>query len=684
VTIIARSRDAHAPASMNSFPYRPALDGLRTVAVYLVVLFHAGSDKFQGGFIGVDLFFVLSGFLVTNVLLTEINESGRIRPLRFYARRARRLIPAATLAIVGTSIAMVLVATQLDRMNVRDDATASSLWYANWHFLSRSNDYFAVDDAPSPFLHFWSLSIEEQFYLGFPLLLMLIVLIGRNRVRTIAPALVLATAAGVALQISWSRRDLNHAYYGTDARLYQLLAGAALAAVLRVTVRRNSPGQAWWFAAPILIGTLVGASTWLLDVSPSTRGIVATLLSVAIIGSLELVPGGPAQGLLSLRPMTYLGQISYGTYLWHWPVLIVAGRVLELSPSASFLLSAVGGTALAALSYELVEMPIRRGQILQRLPRATIIGGVGTALIVGLVVAPSLLSSDRTPAVTGASSRRELLIDAGPSPPVDELLAADDDWYNPPPCYRRDPRKCVRVAGRGIKIHLMGDSHARMMASTLRALAKSHGMQFSVSVVASCPWQLGLVTGPPGDPRRRRCEQEKPDAYERIIPALDADVVVVMNHSRGDGQGAEIVASDDGLGGLPVETMFDTATRQSIDALTEGGRRVVLLEPVPLPEFDQIQCMSAAPEAGRCAFVAPEQPGMNERVFRAIDGERDDVFSIDLDRMTCPEFPICSPMAGSLIVRSDKSHLTDTYARSIAPDVFRAMRAAGVFTGVAD
>ncbi len=169
--------DASAPITHS---YRPDLDGLRSIAVYLVLLFHTGLGWAKGGFIGVDLFFVLSGFLVTSVLLSEIERDGRFRLGRFYARRVRRLLPAAVVTIVATCLTFTVLWSVVRRLDVIGDAQASLLYYANWHFIAESGDYFAADVEASPFLHFWSLSIEEQFYVFFPILLLALSKVGRR------------------------------------------------------------------------------------------------------------------------------------------------------------------------------------------------------------------------------------------------------------------------------------------------------------------------------------------------------------------------------------------------------------------------------------------------------------------------------------------------------------------------
>ncbi|RYJ00484.1 MAG: acyltransferase, partial [Actinomycetales bacterium] len=275
------------------FKYLPQLDGLRAVAVYLVLAYHAGStfptksidDYHQwtgGGFIGVDLFFVLSGFLVSNVILSEIDAKGTFGLGGFYARRVRRLLPAAVLVVVATCVAFVVVSDVVRRIEMVSDARAALLYYANWHFLDQSTDYFSQDLQPSPFLHFWSLAIEEQFYVFFPLVIALLVRTGAKLGRYLAVFVGVLFVASVGSQLYWGAHETTHAYYGSDARLYQLLAGVLLALLLRSTTAFFQGPRGTVVALAGLAG-LVFLGTGILDLSTTTRGLGATVASVAAI-----------------------------------------------------------------------------------------------------------------------------------------------------------------------------------------------------------------------------------------------------------------------------------------------------------------------------------------------------------------------------------------------------------------
>ena len=277
---VRRDRAPDAPAPSESAPagrsgdshYRPQLDGMRAVAVYLVVAFHAGISAFSGGFIGVDVFFVLSGYLVTQLLLRDFRAAGRIDFRRFYSRRFRRLLPAAFVALVVTAAVYTAVAAPADVHDAIGGFRSAFLYVANWHFISQSNDYFAANVNTNPVVHFWSLAVEEQFYLCWPLLLSGAYLVSRRAGERQWKVLRLIIAAGFVVSLvaalHLSTVNLSRAYYGTDTRAYELLAGALLAItpwVMRIARRRRRLVQA---SAPIALAALVGVAT---STDPSRR-----------------------------------------------------------------------------------------------------------------------------------------------------------------------------------------------------------------------------------------------------------------------------------------------------------------------------------------------------------------------------------------------------------------------------
>lgn len=393
----ARPGDALASGSWG---YRPHLDGLRAVAVLVVVAFHSGADRFSGGFIGVDVFFVLSGYLVTQVLLGDLREGGTIGYRRFYARRFRRLLPAAVVVLAVTALVFPEIAAPVELADAEGAIRAAALYASNWFFIGQAENYFAGNVQASPVVHFWSLSVEEQFYLGWPLLLGGLYRAARRvgeRAWTVV-RVVVAAAALVSLGRALMLADtaLNRAYFGTDTRVYQLFAGALVAlspgVVLRLAGRRR--------ARPLLVVGSVGATIGLLVLCTSAveldaveRGAAAAAATVALIVCLEAA-GGPVRFVLSRSPLVYLGRISYGIYLWHWLIILVIVDRFELSPLAVGAAAAVLASGLAALSYQLLELPVRESGWLDRRRVGVLVGGVAMSALVGLVVAPVLLDRD--------------------------------------------------------------------------------------------------------------------------------------------------------------------------------------------------------------------------------------------------------------------------------------------------
>ncbi len=377
-----------------------ALDGLRAIAVYLVVAFHSGLGWFGGGFIGVDVFFVLSGYLITRLLLVEQITRGRLDMVRFYARRALRLLPSAWLAIAGTTVVFAFLATPLERREVIGDARSAVLYFANWNFIDRGSDYFADSITSSPFLHLWSLAVEEQFYVAWPIITLGIVALWRRS--PVAARTLVASCAVVGFVAARVVADSNllRAYYGTDLRAYQLLAGAALAALLlRPDGSSRRPLRAATADALVLVGIggiLVAAITldgW----SPIDRGGFATMCTVAaLLGLVARRSSGLTDGALGWRPFEQLGRLSYGTYLWHWPVIVLLERVVVIGHRLLFVTAVIAATGLAKLSLDLVETPILRwGRTPDRKRHIEAIGaGLAGALLLGAVAIPGILRAD--------------------------------------------------------------------------------------------------------------------------------------------------------------------------------------------------------------------------------------------------------------------------------------------------
>jgi peptidoglycan/LPS O-acetylase OafA/YrhL len=376
--------------------HRPALDGLRAVAVISVLLYHGGVRWMSGGFLGVDLFFVLSGFLITTLLVEEWRRGDGISIRAFYGRRLRRLTPALVIVLAAVVAYAALLAQDGELAALRGDLLATLGYVANWRLVLADRGYFDAFAVPSPLSHTWSLAVEEQWYLVWPVLAAL--LLGRSggragRLRT-ALAVTVGLAAASALWAAILHHpgdDPSRVYYGTDTRAQQLLLGAALAlgcAVAgRLTVQRGW-ARALSAAGLLAAGWWVWACTRVTDQSPwlfeGGQALVALVVAVIILAAVQ--PRGVLRGVLALEPLRQVGRISYGLYLWHIPVFVaLTSRRAHLDGTALLLARLALTVAAAALSHRLVEEPIRSRRALRR-PGLVAVPALGLLAVAALVV----------------------------------------------------------------------------------------------------------------------------------------------------------------------------------------------------------------------------------------------------------------------------------------------------------
>lgn len=364
-----------------------ALDGLRGLALLGVLLFHAGG-LLPGGYLGVDLFFVLSGYLITSLLVREYRDTGRVDLYRFWVRRCRRLFPALLSLMPAIAVYGRFFARPEDLQTLRGEALASLGYYANWHAIFGHRSYWQLFAAPSPLEHTWSLSIEEQFYVVWPLLAAF-VLRRRGPRALLALALGLTAASVIAMLLMFSPAETSRAYLGTDTRMAAILAGAALALLLApgTTLPTRRVRQLDWLGMVAGLGlavawcTLRGTNSWLYRGGFwLTELAVLVLIACAVMDQKSRVARA-----LSLAPLRWLGTISYGVYLWHWPVnvFLTAERAHLRGAPLQGLRFAIT-FAIAIVSFRYLESPIRRHGI--PFKRASILLPATVALAVFLIV----------------------------------------------------------------------------------------------------------------------------------------------------------------------------------------------------------------------------------------------------------------------------------------------------------
>ena len=550
--------------------FRRDIEGLRGIAVLVVLLYHAGVPGFDGGYVGVDVFFVLSGYLITKGLVTELRASGTIRIATFYARRFRRLLPASTLVLVVTVIGARFVATPMVADSVARDGLWAAGWLANQRFIAVGLDYLATDAVESPLLHYWSLAVEEQFYVLWPLLLLAAVKLGRGTSRTVfVTTLWTVVIVSFAWAVALSGTNATVAYLSLPTRAWELAAGGLLA----VTTWQLRPGVAR-LAAIGGIAAIV-ASAVLFDAATLFPGPMA---AIPVVGTAAVILAGaggwsPAARLLNVSGLQRAGTLSYSLYLWHWPVLVLTaqwlGRELQLTEALACLVVSWG---LSVASFRLVEDPLRRSKRLSaRNVRSLAFGGglVAVSLVASIVVAvtvPSLQGSgaaeddllaqmaavdaliDDDGEVASATldadfdaglgrvlslAVQQRVVPAGLNPSLrtagDELPVIYDDG-----CVSTETTSPACIYGdvdATRSIVLLGDSHAAHWFPPVNDLARERGWQLTVLTKGGCP-MLEIAIWRDGRPGGA-CNQWRDHALDRIA-ALQPDRIILANATTYD------------------------------------------------------------------------------------------------------------------------------------------------------
>ena len=527
---------------------QPALDGLRGLAIALVLCFHGGWPWMPGGYLGVSVFFTLSGFLITRLLLEEHARSGTIQIRRFTTRRLRRLMPAS-LACVSGVLTLRLAGRFDDSTNLGRDALAAVTQIANWVQLLGPSSYAEqIAGARSPLGHYWSLAIEEQFYWTWPLVMVLL-LRSRRPIRGIVWLAAAATLTAPAVAMRWGG---DAAYWSTPARAGEILVGAALAAL---TTGRKLPRRVAKVGPPALITILVCAVTWSSDRGPAYQGALPlfAIVSAALIAAL-LVPGR-LSGLFSTAPLVRLGEISYGVYLYHWPIFLLIPdgsrpRVINFALQLALTL------AVAEVSHRFLEQPIRNGVVRPRrdwslatIATAAIVTAALTLPLAGVDVFahPELAAGQLRPADRPAElfSTAAIARPPGPAPPiaVPSTIASPprSDGANPPlvppdgasarPTVPVDPT-LPAVPSRPIRILVVGDSVAWSLGNGLVEWADAHPDYAEVGqvIAISCGFiRHGSVPAFDGLGYTEPCEEMLSERLPEALGQLRPDIVVLMS-----------------------------------------------------------------------------------------------------------------------------------------------------------
>jgi peptidoglycan/LPS O-acetylase OafA/YrhL len=401
------SATGSAPSGSSSLGFRPGLDGIRAVAVLAVMAYHLDAPWMRGGFLGVDLFMVLSGYLITSLLLLEHERSGRVSLGAFWARRVRRILPAVVVLLTALVVYAALWSTAVERASLRWDSLASLTSWANWRFIVDGSGYWAAFDAPSPLTHFWSLSVEEQFYLVWPLVVAGALVAAAGR-RTLVAGVAAAglVASAITMAVLYDPLAPSRAYLGTDTRVQTLLMGALGAALLRPGPHRVLVAPAWWrWATPVAAGVVVLGLVVIDDQAPwmYRGGFTAFALAglVVVIAAGEV--GGAVRRVLGLPLLVWIGRRSFGWYLWHWPLIVLlTPERIQVGGAGRVMAVLVLTVAAAEVSFQLVEQPVRTGRFRLRTRRVPLwaLASAAVAMVATVSVVSTRVAMPERPDLT--------------------------------------------------------------------------------------------------------------------------------------------------------------------------------------------------------------------------------------------------------------------------------------------
>ena len=678
--------------------FHPEIQGLRAVAVLLVVLFHLWPNALSGGYIGVDVFFVISGYLITAHLYREAATTGTVSLRRFWARRIRRLLPASLLVLAVSALATVLFLPATVWTQTARQIAASALYVQNWALAADAVDYMAKDNVPTLAQHYWSLSVEEQFYAFWPVLIVgLVVLAGRSASRHTAATrttLIIGLGTVGVISLAWSvlatANSQPTAYFGTPTRVWEFVAGAlvTLIVVSREHSERVRGALGWLGLVAIVMAAVLFDERSLF---PGWIALLPVLGTVAVIvAGTTRSPYAPARWL-SLRPMTFVGDISYSVYLWHWPLIIVVpyvtGADLQTVDKVGIL---VGTILLAWLSKVFVEDPMRTKPILTAMPwRSFAFAVAGMAVVVGGSVVISNEIQRRAEAASAIFTETPTLRGCFGPAALDQAnecdtVAGSGALYPPPevvmlqntkPAYRgcqqtiapADVRVCSigsQEPGPDRVVAVVGDSHATHWFAAFDRLGRERNWRVLTYVKASCPVTTArrLLVDEQTNEGQRSC-LEWVDEVRRQI-ARDERISYVFSSTFSS---AYRYAED------PDHPLRDPRTDGFQDVWrtwVSAGKDVFVIKDVPPTQGGDVpNCLALHPERRlACSTRADEVPD-DASADAVVSMHEPRVHVVDLTDRFCDDRR-CYPVVGNLIVYSDSSHLTTDYSTALAPYLF--------------
>ncbi|CAN7411246.1 acyltransferase family protein [Mesorhizobium caraganae] len=646
--------------------FRPDIEGLRALAVAGVIAFHFGFTGLPGGFAGVDIFFVISGYLITRHLLAEIAETGRLDLWRFYARRARRLLPASLFVILATLVAGAFILAPEEQSLYSKGAMYASAYMINLWLIRWSFDYFAADATSNPFIHFWSLSVEEQFYLAWPALLVLAAWLRPGKRGAI---LVIGIAGLISFAVcAWlTTMAQPWAFYFSPLRAWEFAAGG-LATMVPQKFWQDRP----LLAAPLAwlgLAFIAGAYLSFNEDAPfpgfmalmPVAGTVLLLLAGAGKGVNNEVRNGPS-AVLALPPLQWVGKLSYSLYLWHWPVIVFAATLVpELSPLQRLGCMALT-LALSLFTYHVIENPIRRnGWLMANAARAL----VPAVLLTGTGVAAAYANA------------RLVVHDLDPQQRSIAASAARPSTAREAGCVLSyetvTPKACVfgtRTAGHTIA--LFGDSHADHWSTPLIEAAEKNNTKVVTWLKSSCRASRMTVWVSKLKRDYTECDQWRERSIRQIIAARPSLVVIseiAQSSLRKMSVGMQMPESRD--------ADARAGLRATLEAFSQAGLKVAFIRDVPFNDDHVDTCVARALWRGQTPSLCDQKrteaandagAAIERDIVRTVPGAS----YIDLTNQFCDQHTCHAFINGKLAYR-DRHHLATPFAESLEPVVEKAL-----------
>jgi peptidoglycan/LPS O-acetylase OafA/YrhL len=663
--------------------FRLEIQGLRAIAVMLVVIYHLWPRVIPGGYVGVDVFFVISGFLITGMLVREMQRDGRIALGRFYARRIKRLLPAATLTLIAIAIASFFFLPKMHWQGTAMEVVASALYYENWWLAWQAVDYLDADTIASPARHFWSLSVEEQYYIAWPLLLLGIGFIFANNHQRLnkwlLPSVALIFVASLAYSIWLTVVQPEFAYFATTTRAWELAIGGVLALVMQ----RWSPGQKLRLALGIVGAGMILAAGFFFNKNTAFPGYAALLPTM---GAASVILSGTTTALLGVytllrtRLFQFFGNISYSLYLWHWPVIIFYGHITNAKPSwlsgLGLLLLAI---VLATLSKYLVEDPIHKspldanklwkpyamgaGFILACLLSAAILWGV--VELRGLAVGHGARQAARP----GAAVMM-------PGYPYDFVPALETAREDRPDLYSMKCHASLKVesakpcefgrADAKYVVALVGDSHAAQWSPALQELVGTLDMRLLTYTRSACAF-MSAEWVDESVKAYKACKEHNRQVLAQLLE-LKPNLVIASSMSPPPKKVKNREKTVEGMIDAWSQLQANGIRIMAIRDTPNPGDRLKVGVPVCLAQAGNRMADCSVP---RSKALRPKK----QDPISIVAGKLEDVRYVDMTDGIC-SVAACDPVVGGIVVWGDGHHMTATYVRTLAPRLLPEIEAA--------